>query len=84
MQRKQACASSGPRDGGGRGISNDPELEGKRKVVSESEERREVARSDKIKLMKSLAEYHPTWCFIMKNVVSTETLLFEQFKYTEL
>ena len=52
--------SSGPRDGGGRGISNDPELEGKRKVVSESEERREVARSDKIKLMKSLAEYHPT------------------------
>ena len=44
----------------GRGISNDPELEGKRKVVSESAERREVARSDKTKLMKSLAEYHPT------------------------
>ena len=34
--------------------------------------------------MKSLAKYHPALFFIMKNVLSTEKLLLEQFKYTEL
>ena len=42
---------------GGESIRNYPELERKREEGSESEERCEVTRSDKTKLMKSLAEY---------------------------